>query len=279
MEQSKERLEILNKIKEYESLGGEYFYKDVENDPESKELKPEDVDYLYKKFKNKFKNLKGRYMGYRLRKFAKKFYQVEIKGLENLPKLNTGAIITGNHFAPLESICETLVCKKINKHKRMFIVIKEGNFQMPGRYGYLFKYCDTLPLSSNMHTMQNFNKAVSEVLKKKHFILVYPEQAMWWNYEKPRPHQKGAAYIAVKNNVPIVPCFVTLENQDKLDNEGFPVKKYTVNILKTIYPDPNKTFKQNVQEMTENNYMQCVNKYEEVYQKKLVYGDVHEESI
>ena len=30
----------------------------------------------------------------------------------------------------------------------------------------------------------------------------------WWNYEKPRPQLRGAATLAVKNNVPILPVFV-----------------------------------------------------------------------
>lgn len=275
----KERLEILDRIKEYEKLGGAYFNKDVENDPPSKELKPDDVDYLYKKFKNKFKHFLGVRLGNKIRRDAKKKYQVELNGLENLKGLKGPLIITGNHFAHLESICETLVCKKINKHKKMYIVIKEGNFQMEGAYGFLFKYCDTLPLSSNIHTMKLFNEAVSEVLRKKHFILIYPEQSMWWNYEKPRPQLRGAATIAIKNNVPILPVFVTLTNQDTNDEFGFPLKKYTVNILKPIYPDLTKSLKEDSIRMTNENYEQCVKKYEEVYNKKLVYGDDYEEVL
>ena len=274
-----ERLEILKRIKEYEALGAEFFNKDVENDPPAKVLMPSDVDYLYKKFKNKFKHFLGVRLGNKIRRKAKKLYKVELKGLENLKGLKGPLIITGNHFQHLESICETLVCKKINKHKKMYIVIKEGNFQMPGAYGFLFKYCDTLPLSSNLHTMKLFNEAVSKVFKKGHFILIYPEQSMWWNYEKPRPQMRGAATMAIKNNVPILPVFVTLENQDKLDEFGFPLKKYTVNILKPIFPNLNVSLKEESIRMTEENYKQCVAKYEEVYGKKLVYGEQHEEVL
>lgn len=274
-----ERLNVLAKIKEYEALGGDYFNKDVENDPEAKELLPSDVDYLYKRFKNKFKHFLGVRLGNKIRRKAQKLYKVELCGLENLANLKGPLIITGNHFQHFESICETLVCRKINKHKKMYIVIKEGNFQMPGAYGFLFKYCDTLPLSSNYQTMKLFHEAVSEVFKKGHFILVYPEQSMWWNYEKPRPQMRGAAVLAIKNNVPILPVFVTLKDQDKLDEFGFPEKQYTVHILKPIYPDLNLTLKEDSIRMTEENYQQCVIKYEEVYQKKLRYGDNHEEIL
>ena len=275
MKKDEGRLRVLERIKEYEALGGDYFLKDVEDDPIAKVLNPEDVDYLYKKPISKIKRFIAYRMGQKLRRKSKKKYLVELKGLENLQDLNLakGAIITGNHFAHLESVCEYLVCKHLNKHKKMYIVIKEGNYQIKGAYGFLFKYCDTLPLSSNHQTMKNFNEAVSEVLNKKHFILMYPEQSMWWNYPKPRPQQRGAATLAIKNNVPIIPCFVTLSNQDKLDEYNFPLKKYTVHILKPLFPNPILNIKEDAVRMTLANYEQCVAKYEEVYKTKLIYGN------
>jgi len=279
MEKNKERLEIIQKEKEYERLGKEFLNKDVENDPPSKVLLPNDVDYLYKKIGNKFKRFIAVRMGNALRRDSKKKYKVTLTGLENIEGLSSPAIITGNHFAPLDSICETLIARHINKHKKMYIVKKEGNFQMPGAYGFLFKYCDTLPLSSNVHTMQNFYKALDEVFKKGHFVLIYPEQSMWWNYRKPRPHMVGASYIASKFNVPIVPCFVTMEDQEELDEFGFPLQKFTVHILKPLYPDKNKSIKQNARELADENYKMCVETYEKVYGKKIVYGEDDEESI
>ena len=48
---SQERQEILNKIKQYEQ--NEDFDHDVENDPPSKQLLPNQIDYLRKKWRNK----------------------------------------------------------------------------------------------------------------------------------------------------------------------------------------------------------------------------------
>ena len=48
---SKDRLEILQRIEEYERTG--QFDKDVENDPLAPELLPEKVDYLCKKTSSK----------------------------------------------------------------------------------------------------------------------------------------------------------------------------------------------------------------------------------
>ena len=51
MEKSKERVEILAKIEELEKQG--IFDQDVENDPPSLELFPNQIDYLHKKLKTK----------------------------------------------------------------------------------------------------------------------------------------------------------------------------------------------------------------------------------
>ena len=51
MEKSKERLEILSRMEELEKQG--IFDQDVENDPPSLELFPDQIDYLHKKLKTK----------------------------------------------------------------------------------------------------------------------------------------------------------------------------------------------------------------------------------
>ena len=51
IEKDKGRLEILERIEEYEKKG--WFSKDVEDDPPTIPLTPDKVDYLNKKFSNK----------------------------------------------------------------------------------------------------------------------------------------------------------------------------------------------------------------------------------
>ena len=52
--QSEYRLKVLSRIKEYEKLG--LWDKDVEDDPETYELKPNMVDYLDKKLFSRIMN-------------------------------------------------------------------------------------------------------------------------------------------------------------------------------------------------------------------------------
>lgn len=278
VKKAQDRIEVLEKIENYEKEGGDSFFKDVENDPPHQILMPGDVDYLNKKYINRFKHFFAYRLGNYIRRKAKKMYKIKVEGIEKVKGLKGGAIITSNHFAHFESACVSCVVKKIRRGAKLYIVIREGNYTMPGIFGFLFRYCDTLPLSSNFRTMKNFNDALSKVLKRKKFVLVYPEQSMWWNYRKPRPQRTGAAHFAVKNNVPIIPCFVTMKDSNEVGKDGFPLQEYTIHVMDPIYPDPNKSIKMNVEEMTNKNYELCKAKYEEVYGEQVTYtcDETHE---
>ena len=43
---------------------------------------------------------------------------------------------------------------------------------------------------------------------------------MWWNYKKPRPFKPGAFKFAVTAEVPIIPFFITMEDTDKIGEDG-----------------------------------------------------------
>ena len=142
---------------------------------------------------------------------------------------------------------------------------------MPGVFGFLLKYERTLPLSSNVRTMMNLSKAIEKLLKKGNKILVYPEEAMWWNYKKPRPYRIGAFKFAAVNNVPVVPLFVAINDSDEIGEDGFDKKTYTVRIMPPIYPDANLSVKENAQIMMDKNYQLSKNMYERMYGEKLTY--------
>ena len=97
---------------------------------------------------------------------------------------------------------------------------------------------------------------------------------MWWNYRKPKPMQDGAFTLAVRNQAPIVPIFITMEDSDHLDPDGFPVQEYTINILPAIRPDPSLPRAEAAQKMKKENYEAWVKTYEEFYKKPLVYSEV-----
>lgn len=268
---SDDRQRVLEKIEEYEKIGGEAFFNDVENDPPSSILMPEDVDYLYTKFGNKIKRSAAQLIERVVGPMIMHSHRTELAGKENLSGINSGAIITANHFNRFENLGAKLVCKAMPGHRKFYRVIREGNYFIPGMIGFLLKYCNTLPISSNHKTMANLGKAIEKVLADGDCVLIYPEQSMWYNYKKPRIYRVGAFYYAAKNNVPIVPCFTTLKNLPGYDKDGYPKLKYTVHIMKPIYPDPSLSVHENTQIMMEKNLRLCREKYEEVYGEKPIY--------
>lgn len=94
---------------------------------------------------------------------------------------------------------------------------------------------------------------------------------MWWNYQKPKPMKTGAFDMAVKNNVPVIPCFITMKDLDKLDSDGLPVKEYTPHLGAPLYPDPTLSKPAAKEKLRQQNEAFCREVYERVYQIPLKY--------
>ncbi len=274
IQKAPDRLEVLKKIEELETKG--IFDVDVENDPPTIELLPNQIDYKRKKLINKIK----RFFTYKVAgkmlkqlKLAGLLRFDKIIGIENMQSVKTGAIVTCNHFGVADSFImdQTFRAAKF-KHKRMFKVVREGNYTNPPKgFEPIFKYCDTLPLSQNKDTMKKFLRCTNELLQEGNFVLFYPEESMWWNYRKPKPLKSGAFRFAVKNNVPVIPCFVTMEDSEQIGPDGFPVQIYTMHINKPIYPNTKLDLKTNIEQMREKNSQIWKTIYEKIYNQPLTY--------
>ena len=122
--------------------------------------------------------------------------------------------------------------------------------------------------------MKKFLRAVKVLMERGETILIYPEQSMWWNYRKPKPMQDGAFTLAIRNKVPVVPIFITMEDSDVPDGDGFFVQAYTIHILPAIYPDSSLSSVEAREAMRKENYEAWVRVYEDFYRKPLVYGEL-----
>ena len=253
------------------------FHLDVNDDPPTIPLTLDKVDYTGKKISSKI----NRKIAYSLAaKFLnnitknKKLIIKKVNGIENLNNINSGAILTCNHFNPFDVFTLEKIFRDSgeSKNRKMYKVIREGNYtNFPGLYGFLFKNCDTLPLASNKKVMVEFMKSIDIILKRKNFILIYPEQSMWFNYKKPKMLQNGAFKLAVRNKCPIIPIFICFEDSDVKDVDGSYVQEYTVNIGKPIYPNKELNDRENVEFLKQENYNIWKNIYEEFYNTKLEY--------
>ena len=275
MERSQHKLELLRRIDELERQ--ELWYLDVEDDPETYPLMPDDVDYLNEKLSSRIKNRIANKAATRFfdRMIAERELIIkEVRGIENFTAVKGGCIVTCNHFSVGDNYAVWVALRDHMNKRMLYKVIREGNYTNPPKpFGLFMRHCNTLPLSSQTSTMKKFMRAVRILLERGETILIYPEQGMWWNYRKPRPMQDGAFTLSIRNNAPVVPIFITMENSDKLDRDGFAVQEYTVNILPAIYPDKSLNAADAKHKMKKENYDSWVKVYEEFYQKPLSYGE------
>lgn len=273
MERSPHKLELTRRISELEEKG--LWHLDVEDDPETLPLLPDKVDYLNERLISRIKNKIANALASRFydKMIAKgQLIIKEVRGIENFASVRGGRIVTCNHFSVCDNYAVWIALRDHMNGKMLYKVIREGNYTNPPKpFGLFMRHCNTLPLSSRMATMKKFAHATRVLLGRGEAILIYPEQSMWWNYRKPKPLQDGAFALAVSNNVPIVPIFITMEDSDTLDGDGFFVQEYTVHILPAIYPERELGNKEAKEKMKKENYEAWVRVYEDFYKKPLVY--------
>lgn len=268
--------QLLRKINDFELL--KKFNDDIETDPPFKTLKPQDVRYINKKKIHIFKTFIANKIAINhIKKLIKKQELIidEVIGLENLMNICTkqGCILTCNHFNPYDNFALHAILEDylFSNRKHLYKVIREGNYSFKGLYGFFFRNCNTLPLSSNFNTMKKFTKSLKEVLlDEKEIVLIYPEQSMWWNYKKPRPLKIGAFKYAQNFNVPIVPCFITMKDSNLVDKDGYKIQKYTIHFLEPIIPNNNTTPNM----LMDSNYLAWKKTYEDFYQEPLKYNQL-----
>ena len=268
----KNRPAVIENIKNAAENGD--FYKKVElNDPVLTEAQAKTITDNYLSARKTF--------GYKSKAFlARSIANVatmavnkntEIIGDVDPDAFDNGAIITSNHFSPIENTVIRYFVKKKGL-KRLNIISQVENFAMKGIIGFLMNYGDTIPLSGDMHYLaRDLIQVLEQLVDKKEAVLIYPEQEMWFNYRKPRPFKRGAYHFAAKLNRPVISCFVEIIDLPKKENDQFRKVRYRLHVLGVIYPDSNKSVKENSNEMCQKDYALKKSAYEKIYAKPLTY--------
>ena len=270
-----DRLRVLERIAEYEALG--LFDRDVEDDPETIPLDYTKVDYLGKRLGTRLGTaIANRVATHHYEAMIRRgtFLLDGVRGLDSYLGVTGGAVLTCNHFSALDNYAVWRSVRHTFGKRRLYKVIREGNYtSFPGLYGYLFRHCNTLPLSSSPRGLATVMRAADTLLRRGERILIYPEQAMWWNYKKPRPCKPGAYTMAVRAGVPVIPFFITMSDSDTVGADGFPIPRHTVHILPPLYPDTSLPPREAAERMAAENYAAWCRTYEEVYGRPVDYRE------
>ena len=271
---SPERIRILERIEEYERQG--LFDRDINDDPPTRPLRAGEVDYTCEKLSSRIaKNIANR-IGQRHFEGMMKRGEVvlrEIRGSENLDAVkDCGALVTCNHFSVFDNYAVYKALFPMLGKRDLYKIIREGNYtSMTGLYGFLFRHCNTLPLSPSLSCAKELASALHTLFERGEKVLIYPEQGMWHDYRKPRPLKVGAFRFAAREQVPVLPIFITLEDTEERGADGFPIQAYTVHILPTIFPDESLSVRENARKACLENYALWKKTYEDFYGIPLTY--------
>ncbi len=258
------KTEILKRIEQKERAGD--FNTHVQpNNSHVKKITPK-YDYLRRGFFNQL----GSGLSLPIFSFAgwlfSKTVHLKVEGKENLKLVKgQGCILTTNHINNIDC---TLI-KHITTGRRTYYTVADFN-NYYGLFGAMLRACGTLPFSESPKCMRNLMRAIETLLEKKKMIVFYPEGALWWCYEKPRPVMPGAYYYASKFNVPIVPGFFTFKDLKKR-KDGTAKKQFIFHIGKPIYPKAELSLKENIEYLSKANFDFNKQIYESFYNRPLEY--------
>ena len=241
---------------------------DPQWDPEA--LKADILDYVSKlgTCRYKVKNLAARAI---VSSWIRRFGVGEMAGLENLSALKGPAFLTGNHFNPFDSGIHRKLAQ-ITGRGHLVAISQGTNFVMPGLNGFVLRNIDVIPLVQEPSYMNGaFRTLMRKHLDAGRFILIYPEQEMWFNYRKPRPQKRGAFLFAAEYNVPVVPTFVEMQDLEREVAPGFRDVRTVLHVLPPIYPDPSLSARENSFAMCKADYAAKVACYEQCYHRPLTY--------
>ena len=194
--------------------------------------------------------------------FLKLFFGAKVTGKHNLKQIKgRGAITLCNHFNYLD----TLFVRQAIGYVNSFHTMAPTNNKR-GLCGHIIRHGGVWPFSSDLSAMRNMNAEMERQLARGKRVHFFPEHAMWWNYQKPRPMKDGAFYYAVKYGVPVLPLFCTF----KKSRRGG-IRRLRINALPPIFPDDALPRRERIKAMKDRAEAEWKNCYESAYGIHLEY--------
>ncbi len=184
------------------------------------------------------------------------FKGTTFKNKKNLKELkNKGYFIYANHISNMDAI---MINAFLIWNKRVNILAFSDSLSIPV-VKHLVKALGFIPLGDSIKTQANMMKCFDYYIKKKQAILIFPEAHIWPYYTKIRDFPSGSFHYPSKCNAPVVPIVSIM--QKRLFKFLKPKIKLVVG--KPIYPDPNKSIKENKEYL----HSECLKQMKEISSK------------
>ena len=178
-------------------------------------------------------------------------FGLRIKGKGNLKNykylLENGAITIANHVNMWDYIC---VMKALHNYKWTYLLSWDKNIN--GESGPLVRMVGGIPIPEHdLEATVAFNKAIKKLMENKNFLHIYPEGSMWEYYRPIRPFKNGAASLAIKNDVPILPMAFTYRKPNAFRRKVFKqIALLTLNVGEPLKANPDLEKTEQIDELT-----------------------------
>ena len=175
---------------------------------------------------------------------------LKTEGRENLKKykdiLDNGVISVCNHVHMWDYIA---VMKSIRPYRSNLLAWDKN---INGENGTLIRLVGGIPIpEDNIAAQKTFLKALSGLLSEHGWLHIYAEGSMWEYYAPVRPFKRGAAFIAVSNNKPVIPLGISYREPGRIRKHIFrQTACFTLRIGEPIYPDTGLKSKEREKDLT-----------------------------
>lgn len=135
------------------------------------------------------------------------FYGFRVKNKKILKEnKKEGHIFMSNHIHPLDSfLLGTLIYPK-----KVHFTMLESNLGLP-LFGKIFRILGGAPIPTKRRQLPLFINQMNIVLKKRHFVGIFPESSLKPYHNGIREFKKGAFRFAFDNEVAIIPMVFILK--------------------------------------------------------------------
>jgi len=138
------------------------------------------------------------------------FAGLEIRGRENLDKIQGNMIIAGNHTNQLDPILIVACLPFFSRHLPLVFGSREKDFYAKSGWrrliygGTFFRLMGAHPMFGGLHDYEAALRNHLDFARKGESICIFPTGKRQLPHEKPRA-RGGVGYLAHRTNVPIVP--------------------------------------------------------------------------
>ena len=165
---------------------------------------------------------------------------------ENKKLLKNGVISVSNHI----NFFDYLAILRTVKPFKPYVLAWKKNIN--DKSGNLVRLVGGIPIpEDDIIASKAYFKSLNNLLNDNGWLHIYAEGSMWEYYRPIRPFKTGAAYLAIKNNKPILPIGFSYRRPGFIRRKIFrQIALININVGKPIMINNNLDLKNNTNELT-----------------------------